>query len=75
MQSLNLFGGKNVFLIMFAHYLWLAACLMLINSLILSMNPVRMVDLKSCFLPSKGCELETHICTGWISTGMANLGK
>lgn len=36
-------------LIMLASHLWLAKYLMLINSLILSMNPVRKIDVKSLF--------------------------
>lgn len=39
----------NVVLIMLASHLWLAKYLMLINSLILSMNPMRKIDVKSLF--------------------------
>lgn len=51
-------------LIMFASHLWLAKYLMLINSLILSVNSGRKVHVKSCLLPSKGYEFEARICTG-----------
>lgn len=71
-HSPNHFGRKNVVLVMSVGHLWLAKYLMLINSLILSMNSVRKVDVKSCFRPSKGYELEAQICTGCLGTRMGN---
>lgn len=51
---------------MFAGHLWLAKYLMLIDSLILSMNPGRKVDVRARFLPPKGSEFEAQICTGCL---------
>lgn len=53
-------------LITFASHLWLAKYLMLIDSLILSMNPVRKVDVRVRFLPPKGSEFEAQIYTGCL---------
>lgn len=50
--------------LVFAGHWWLAEHLMLINSFILSMNPVKKVDVKGHFLPSRGCEFEAESCTG-----------
>lgn len=47
--------------LVFAGHWWLAEHLMLINSFILSMNPVRKVDVEGHFLPSKGCEFEAEL--------------
>lgn len=62
-------------LIMFASHLWLAKYLMLINSLILSVNRVRKVGITSHLPPPEGCESEAQICTGNLATSVANPGK
>lgn len=62
-------------LIMFSSHLWLAKYLMLINSLILFMNPVRKVDVKLCFPLSKGCESEAQTCTDCLGHIRGKLGE